>query len=303
MWGVFISDTSRAAFNLMRGAFLTHRVQALLCMQGVSLTHPVLASYFVCFYSFEECLLHFLCLFPFFYRESFSYRSRAGCVFIWGVSLTYPGLALILSGDFYTTHAFFIFIEGVSVSQPMPTLFLCGEFFLHIPCCLHFYAGSFSYTSRAGFIMYARTFSDTSRVGFVVLFVFIHLRSFSYTSHAGFFLFFFIFFFFFFFFLTWEFLLHNPSWVCFYLGSFYYTSRAGFIFNSGVSLTHPVLAIILSGDFLLHTPCHFEFLLHIPCWLHFYLESLDISCAGLIFMGKILLHIPCWLWFYVGSLS
>ena len=30
--------------------------------------------------------------------------------------------------------------------------FLSGEFLLHVPCWLHFYLGSFSYTSRAGFI-------------------------------------------------------------------------------------------------------------------------------------------------------
>ena len=37
---------------------------------------------------------------------------------------------------------------GVSLTQPTLTLLLCGEFLLHIPCCLHFYVGSFSYTSR-----------------------------------------------------------------------------------------------------------------------------------------------------------
>ena len=42
-------------------------------------------------------------------------------------------------------------------------------------------------------------------------------------------------------------------------GGFSYTSRAALIFMQGVSLTHPVLASFLSG----------EFLLHIPCWLHF----------------------------------
>ena len=31
--------------------------------------------------------------------------------------------------------------------------FLCGEFLLHIPCWLHSYVGSFSYTSRAGLFL------------------------------------------------------------------------------------------------------------------------------------------------------
>ena len=55
---------------------------------------------------------------------SFSYTSRAGFIFIWGVSLTHAVLASFLS----------------------------GEFLLHIPWWLHFYAESFSYTSRADFV-------------------------------------------------------------------------------------------------------------------------------------------------------
>ena len=85
--------------------------------------------------------------------------------------------------------------------------------------------------------------------------------------------------------------------------SFSYTSHAGFIFIWGVSLTYPVLASFLTG----------EFLLHIPCWLHFYLGSFPYtSRAGFIFnwgvslthpvlasflTGEFLLHIPCWLHF------
>ena len=76
----------------------------------------------------------------------------------------------------------------------------------------------------------------------------------------------------------------------------------------GVSLTHPVLASFLSG----------EFLLHIPCWLHFYLGSFSYtSRAGHIFIGGVfrtrillasllcgefVLQTPCWLHFYVVSL-
>ena len=110
-----------------------------------------------------------------------------------GVSLTHPVLVLwIFCSSFsYTSHAGFIFIRGVSDTHPVLVSFLFGEFLLHIPCCLHFYLGSFSYTYRAGFI--------------------------------------------------------------FYLGSFSYTSRAGFmyfLFLLGFFLTHPVLASVLSGEFL-----------------------------------------------------
>ena len=124
---------------------------------GVSITHPVLAS---------------------FYLGSFSYTSHAGLIFIWGVSLTHPilalffcgefvlhipMLALIISGDYwlycsvanfsYTSHATFIFVPGVCLTHPVLPSFLCREFLLHIPTCLHFYAGSFSYISYAGFLL------------------------------------------------------------------------------------------------------------------------------------------------------
>ena len=45
-------------------------------------------------------------------------------------------------------------IWGVSLTHPALTSFLCGGFVLHIPCCLDFYAGSFSDTSRAGFFVF-----------------------------------------------------------------------------------------------------------------------------------------------------
>ena len=73
---------------------------------------------------------------------------------------------------------------------------------------------------------------------------------------------------------------------CFaYLGSFPNTSRSGFIFIWVVSLTHPILASYLLGEFLLHSPCWLlrfvvvvfglpgDLLLHIPFSLHFYLGS------------------------------
>ena len=105
-------------------------------MQGISLTEPMLASFFLFFLSWEFHL-HILCWFLFsseefllhipcwlhFYLGSFSFTSLAGFIFIWGVSLTHP----------------------------MLTSFLYGEFLLHIPCWLHFYQGNFSCTSRGDF--------------------------------------------------------------------------------------------------------------------------------------------------------
>ena len=133
----------------------------------------------------------------------------------------------------------------------MLVLFLSGEFLLHSPCWLHFYLGSFSYTSRAGFIFLLQV-------------------SITHPMLALFF--------------CGEFLLHIPCWLFFLffnLGSFFYTSRAGFIFMRGVSFTHPVLALVLSWEFLLHIPACFvcvcgggggrEFLLDIPCWFYLYL--------------------------------
>ena len=131
----------------------------------------------------KKTILHISCI------------SHSGVIFIWGVSLTHPKLAFVGSPD-------------TSAS------FLCGEFLLHIPCWLHFYLGSFSYTSRAVLILMK------------------------------------------------EFLFHIPCsflfFIFFYLGSFSYTPLAGFIFIWGVSLTHPVLALFLSG----------EFHINIPCWIY-----------------------------------
>ena len=122
--------------------------------------------------------------------------------------------------------------------------------------------------------------------------------------------------------LSGEFLSHIRFWLYFYLESFSYTSRAGFTILCGVSLirpipplkkimwrvslTHPMLASFLSG----------EFLLHIPCWLYLYLRSFSYtSRAGVIFIykgvslthpvlvllffGEFLLDIPCWLLFFL----
>ena len=69
-------------------------------------------------------------------------------------------------------------------------------------------------------------------------------------------------------FLCGEFVLHITCCLDFYAGNlwppppfFFFcahpsdTSRAGFIFMGVVSLTHPMLASFLSGEFLLHIPC------------------------------------------------
>ena len=212
------SYTSRAGF------FFSFFFSFFLFIWGVSLTHPILnlpfcgefthplQTSFLC----GEFLLYIpICLH--FYPERFSYRS---CV----------------SSFFLSLFLFLFFILGVSLTHPMLGSFLSGEFLLHIPCWLHFYLGSFSYTSRAGCVF----------IYFLFLF-FIWGVS---LTHPMLDLLF-----------CGEFLLHIPSslrffllflgsfsstscWVHFYWGSFSYTSRAGFIF-------------IL------------EFPLHIPCWIFF----------------------------------
>ena len=123
------------------GSFSYTSHAGLMFIWGVSLTHPVLAS--------------------FFYLGSFSYTSHAGFIFIWEFHLHTPCWLHFYLGSFtyfsvgsfsYTSHVrLLFFMWGASPTHPMLTLFLCGEFLLHIPRCLHFYAGSFSYTSRDGF--------------------------------------------------------------------------------------------------------------------------------------------------------
>ena len=53
---------------------------AFIFIWEVSLTHPMLISFFI--------------------AGSFSYTSRTGFVSIWGVSLTHPMLALVFCGEF-----------------------------------------------------------------------------------------------------------------------------------------------------------------------------------------------------------
>ena len=123
------------------GSFSYTSHACLIFLWGVSLTHPVLASY-LC----GEFLLnvrYWLC----FYLGSLSYTSRACFLFLWGVCLTHPELVLpppppprlasffmrgvsyipcwllihsFISGSFsYTSHAGFIFLWGVSLTHPM----------------------------------------------------------------------------------------------------------------------------------------------------------------------------------------
>ena len=162
---------------------------AFIFIRRGSLTDPVLASSF------------YLLFFFFFYLGSFSYTSHAGFIFIGGVSLTHPVLASFLSGEFllhipcwlrFYLFFFLFFIWGVSLTHPMLDLLLhipsSLRFFLlflgsfsSTSCWVHFYRGSFSYTSRAGFI-----FILGVSLTHPVLDFFFNLWSFSYTSHIGF---------------------------------------------------------------------------------------------------------------------
>ena len=203
-------------------------------MCRVSLTHPMMAS-FLC----GDFLLHIPCWLHF-YLGSFSYTSHAGF-------FPFP----LNCGEFLLNiPCWFHFTLGVSLTHPMLTLFLCGEFLLHIPCRLRFCIwGNFSYTYHSGFI-------------FVFVFLYLFLIGGVSLTHpllASLYI--------------WEFLLHIPCWLHFYLASLSYTSRAGFTFIWGVSLTHSMLDLLLSG----------EFLLHIPCWIYFYLGSFSYtSHAGFL---------------------
>ena len=85
-------------------------------MQGVSITHPVLAA----FYMF------------------------CASVYMWRVSLTHPMLVALCGVFLLHFHAIFFMMV---VSFPH------GEFLLHVPCWLY-NVGSFYYTSRAGFLMW-----------------------------------------------------------------------------------------------------------------------------------------------------
>ena len=138
-----------------------------------------------------EFLLHIPCWLCF-SVGSFFYTSQAGLFFC------FIFLIIIL----------FFLIWGVSLTHPVLASFLSREFLLHIPCCLHFYLASFSHTSHAAF-----SFLWGVSLTHPMLASFFNLGSFSYTSHAGIFIYF----------LIW-----------------------------GVSLTHPVLTLFLCGVCLTH---------------------------------------------------
>ena len=142
-----LSYTSCAGFI----SYASHA--GFIFMWGVSLTYPVLSSSLFLFYFIlsGEFLLHIPCWIHF-YLGTFSYTSHAGFIFIWGVSLTRPGLASF-------------FIWGVSLTHHMLASLLCREFLLHVQCCLQFYARRFPYIIPTFFIL--GTFSYTSHAGFI----------------------------------------------------------------------------------------------------------------------------------------
>ena len=173
------------------------------------------------------------------YAGSFSYKSRTGFIFMWGVSLTHPMLAFYFCGEFVLHILSWAFSQSLSLMWWFSFLFLSGEFLLHIPRWLYFSMGSFSYTSQACLI-FLWGVSLTRPIFFLFFFPFFcfNLGSFSYTSRAGFIfmrgvslkhpvlaLFFYG-----------EFLLHIPCLFDFSVGSFSYTSHAGLCVCVGVGV-------------------------------------------------------------------
>ena len=234
----------------------------------------------------REFLLHIPCS-RHFYLGRFSYTSRAGFIFIWGVSLTYTVLALILCWEFLLDILCWgHFYLGSSLTHPVLTSFLFGEFLLHIPCWPLFYE---------------RTFSDRCHAGFNLIW------GVSLTHPVLALL------------LCREFLLHIPCWLYVYVGSFSYTSCAGFIFMRGVSLTYAMLTLFVCREFLLHIPCllffsfFFSFFLLLclasfsykshPGFIHLRGVCLTHPMLTLFLCGEFLLHIPCCLQFYAGNFS
>ena len=218
-----------------------------------------------------------------FYMVSFSYTSRAGFIFMWGVSLTHPELASFSCGEFLLHIPCWLpFYLGISLTHTVLALFFCGEILLHIPCLLYFSVGSFSYTSYASFFFFFCLF----------FFFFLLIWGVSLTHPCLLVSF-----------LCGEVLLHRFSyWFYFCVcvlwgregGDFSYTFSLFFFFFFsfllwGVSLRHPMLALFVTGVFLLLIPCWYyflsaEFLLHILCWFHFYLGSVSYtSRAGFFF--------------------
>ena len=187
-----------------------------------------------------EILLHIPCWLHF-QLGGFSYTSRTGFIFIWGLSLIHPMLALFSVGSFsYTSPPppppFFssFFSRGVSLTHPLLASFFRGVSLTH-PMLASFLITGFSLTHPMLALFFIRGVSLTHPM--LALFLFgeflLHIPCWLY-------------------FLSGEFLLHIPCWLYFYLGSFSYTSHSGFIFLWIVSLTHPMLASFLYGEFLLN---------------------------------------------------
>ena len=256
MWGVSLTHPMLPSF-FMWEICVTHHVLVsfFILIWGVSLTHPMLAFLFC-----GEFPLHIPCWLHF-YVGSFSYTSHADFVFMWGFSLTLSRFALIFIWEVCVTHpvlvSFFIFIWGVSLTHPMLASFLSWEFLWNTPCWFHIYLGSFSYMSHAGF-----PFLWGVSLTHPVAGIFKWRVS---LTHPMLILF-----------LCGEFLSHIPCSPHIYLGGLCYTSRARsfFIFIWGVSLTHPMLASFLSGEFLLRIPCWLSFSVFCP---HFYLGSFSYT--------------------------
>ena len=112
---------------------------------GVSLTHPMLVSFYV------RSLAHIPCWLL--YVGNFSYTSGAG-FFMWnfvltcimlGVYLTHPVLAS-LCGEFllHISSCAGFFVWGISLTCTVLAS-SCGEFLLHIPCWPFMWGISFTF--------------------------------------------------------------------------------------------------------------------------------------------------------------
>ena len=312
------SYKSHACVNFTLGVFaglifmwevsLTHPV-LFLFLSGESLKHPMLLYFSLGSFSYTSkaginLIWGVSLTYPLpasFYVGSFSYTSRSAFNFISWFLLHIP----------CWLHFYFCFTHPMLVWYPMLVWFYCGEFLLHTPCwllfliwgvslthpvlfsfssaesllyifLLHFYVGNFSYTSHTDFF-FIWGVSLTQPVVFIWGVSLIHpmpasILSGEFLLHIQCWLNF----------LPGDFVLHIRHWLYFSVGSFSYTSRAGFIFIGGVSLTHPMLALILCG----------EFLLHIPCWLDFFFFFFFFFFSFFIFSGVTLTHPCCLLFFF-----
>ena len=189
--GEFLLHISCWLSNL--GSFFYTSRSGFIFIWGVSLKHPVLAS-FLCgvfllyipcwlclcgeFLLHNPCCLHFyvgtlthpvLAFFSFFFK-----------FFFYGAFVFYVGWFSYISRAGFFFFLSYFFIWGVSLTHLVLALIWPSDFLVHIPCWLQFNQESFSYTSQAGFV------------------------------------------------LCGEFILHIPSWLPFHVGSLSYTSRAGF---------------------------------------------------------------------------